>query len=86
MEVRSIVFQFYLATLQDSEVAATIQRGFIPVEATGDTPPTDTNEERQQPFLHADGEVGIDTPAAFPMVQPMKAWVHTLTTLKHQDR
>lgn len=67
------ILKFYLATLQDSEVAATIQRGFIPVEATGDTPPADTIKERRQPILHADGEVGIDTPAAFPMVQPMKA-------------
>jgi len=68
------LLQFYLDRLQDSEVAATIQRGFIRQDVILEPQATPAAKGQSAPLDNAiDGTK--DTPSAYPMVQPMKAWV-----------
>lgn len=71
--------QFYLDKLQDSDVAATIQRGFIRQNVILE--PQATVVERQSTPLDIAVNGTEDVPSAYPTVQPMKAWVYSTLRL-----
>jgi hypothetical protein len=68
------LLQLYLNRLRDLDVAATIQRGFIRQDVILESQATPAVEGQSAPLDFAvNGTEGI--PSAYPMVQPMKAWV-----------
>ena len=68
------LLQFYLARLRDSDVAATIQRGFIQQDVILELQVKPGVGGQSAPLdIAVDGTE--DTPSAYPMVQPMKSWV-----------
>jgi hypothetical protein len=67
------LLQFYLDRLRDADVAATIQQGFIRQDVTLESQAAPAVEEQSTPLnIAVDGTE--NTPSAYPMVQPMKAW------------
>src|SRR6202022_379448 len=68
------LLQFYLDRLRDSDVVATIQRGFVRQDVILEPQAMPAVEGQSVPLdIAVDGTE--DTPCAYPMVQPMKAWV-----------
>jgi hypothetical protein len=74
-----ISFQFYLEILRDSEVEDFIRKRYIPIESLGEDVVDSAGEV--EPFPVEDVNIQLKTPAAFPMVQPMKACVTLLRTV-----
>jgi hypothetical protein len=67
------LLQFYLDRLRDADVAATIQRDFIRQDVILESQAASAVEEQSTPLNLAVDGIG-NTPSAYPMVQPMKAW------------
>jgi len=69
IEEHKAILKYYLDRLRDSNVVATIQRGFIQQDVILEPQVTPAIEEQSASI----DIVVKDTPSAYPMVQPMKA-------------
>jgi hypothetical protein len=67
------LLQFYLDRLRYADFAATIQRDFIRQDIILESQAAPVVEEQSTPLNIAVDGTG-NTPSAYPMVQPMKAW------------